>query len=166
MMHSIHFFHQWPHWLNQEKQDCSCFIGWDDYFMDIVHTGSGKPWYTHQTENQWTTMTHLESPNTQCKRVLNNRNPAWDWKKKNKVSFSPCRASGLAAASPTGTCFPWQCCAAPPQLQTEGCPLHTHDLRDSQPANRQKTITVHPYPLRTWKRPHTHLKKTLMCVLA
>lgn len=143
-MHSILFFPPLTPLTQTEKQNCSCFTGWGDYFIYIVHTGSGKPGYTQQTENQWTTMTHLENPNTKWWRVLDNRNPAWDCEKKNKASCSLCRAFGLAAAAPTGTCFPWQCCAARPQLQTVGSPLHTHDLRDSQPANRQKIITPIP----------------------
>lgn len=48
------------------------------------------------------------------------------------VSFLPCTASGLAAAAPTDICFLWQRCVAQPQQQTEGCLLHTHDLRENQ----------------------------------
>lgn len=159
-MHSILFFPPLAPLTQTEKQNCSCFTGWGDFFIYIVHTGSGKPGYTQQTENQWTTMTRLENPNTKWWGVLDNRNPAWDCEKKNKASFSPCRAFGLAAAAPTGTCFPWQCCTARPQLQTVGCPLHTHDLRDSQPASQQtENNYTHTHrgigniPIHPWKRP-------------
>lgn len=60
-------------------------------------------------------------------------------KNQNKASFSLCTTSGLAAAAPTDTCFPWQCCGARPQWQREGCPLHTRDLGDSQQTENNYT---------------------------
>lgn len=58
------------------------------------------------------------------------------------ASFSPCTASGLAAAAPTDTCFPWQRYVAPPRQQTADCPLHTHDLGGSQ---RTQTQNLHQH---------------------
>lgn len=94
-----------------------------------------------------------------CQQVLDNRNPVWDaQKKQNKVSFSLSTVFGLAGVAPTGTCFPWRCCAARPQRRTEGCPLHTHDLRDSQPTDGKE---LRPHPQHNRKHPHTSPKKDL-----
>lgn len=81
------------------------------------------------------------------------------------ILFSPCTASGLAGAAPTDICFPWQRCVAQPQQQTAGCPLHTHDLRDTQWTQKQKSCSnqtkAHLKAYTLCKSPHTTHNKTV-----
>lgn len=60
--------------------------------------------------------------------------------KNDNPSSSLCIVGGLAAEAPSDIYSPWQRCVAPPQQQTAGCPLHTHDLRDNQ-----RTVNGHKH---------------------
>lgn len=160
MMHSnIFFFSPVAPLTQPEKQDYSCFIGWGDYFVDIVHTGSGKPWYTQQTENWWTTMTHLETPNTQCRRVQ--QEPSLRlWKEEQSIlltvqSFWP-RCSSTHWYLFSLTVLRGSTSAANRRLSS------AYSWPERQPANRQKTIT--PIPIEELETsPYTHEKDLDVC---
>lgn len=54
----------------------------------------------------------------------------------------PYTAFDLSVVGPTGICFPWQRCGAPPRQQTSGCPLHTHGLGNTSPCTRNTDINT------------------------